>query len=70
MAKVRGPFFSTFATGSIGNKLTVSACYSGNKFVMGMKKTRAGKRSDAQKLVSSKFAERNKGIYDIMHREL
>ncbi len=58
MAKVTGPFFSTFATGSCGKTLTVSALYNGNKFVIGSYKSYAGKRHPIQIHNAKVFKER------------
>lgn len=48
MAKVINPFYSTFATGSLGKTLTVSPRYNNNTFVMSMYKQRSGKRYPIQ----------------------
>lgn len=60
MANVRCPFFSTFATGSIGKTLTVSPRFNGNKFVMSMYKQRHGKRYQIQIDNANAFKERRR----------
>ena len=58
MAKVKAPFFSTYATGSIGKILNVRALFDGNKFIMAMHKQRSGKRHPIQIYNASVFADR------------
>lgn len=48
MAKVTCPFYSTFATGTLNNTLTVYPRYNNNKFVMQIHKRYAGKRHQIQ----------------------
>jgi len=58
MANVKGPFFSTFASGSILKTLTVNAHFKNNTFVMQMHKQRSGKRHPIQIENAQIFKER------------
>jgi len=60
MAKIKAPFFSTFATGSVGKILTVTPRFNGNTFVMSSYKSRAGKRHPIQIANSEAFSKRAK----------
>lgn len=60
MPKVKGPFFSTWASGSLGKKITVRA-FGDNKFVIQKYKSRSGKRHEIQDLNAQVFANRQKG---------
>ena len=48
MAQVTGPFFSTWASGTIGKSITVRACNNDCSFFMAVKKRTAGKRHEIQ----------------------
>ncbi|MEE8341913.1 MAG: hypothetical protein V3R52_07435 [Candidatus Neomarinimicrobiota bacterium] len=65
MAKVNAPFFSSFATGSLGKTITVRACFSNNKFVMAMHKTRSGKRHAIQIFNANAFRERHRAVSNL-----
>jgi len=58
MPIVTAPFFSTWASGSVGKTINVRACFNGNKFVMAMHKQRSGKRHPIQILNSEIFKAR------------
>ena len=62
MANVGAPFFSTWASGSVGKCLTVRACYNDNTFVMAMYKQRSGKRCAVQIHNSRVFGNRASSI--------
>lgn len=70
MANVKGPFFSTWASGSVGKIINVRACFKGNKFVMAMHKQRAGKRSERQIYNANLFKERRIAYNLAMKQEL
>ena len=65
MANVKGPFFSTWASGSVGKILNVRACFSDSKFVMAMHKQRAGKRHAIQIFNSNVFRVRMQSVNEI-----
>jgi len=58
MAIITGPFFSTWASGSIGKSITVRACFNDCKFVMTGKQRTAGKRHEIQIHNSEVFKSR------------
>lgn len=60
MAMIKGPFFSTFATGSIGKTLTCNPRFNNNQFVMSSYKSRSGKRHQIQIENAKVFAIRIK----------
>lgn len=62
MAKVTAPFFSTWASGSVGKALTVRACFNDNKFVMANYKRYAGKRHEIQIYNAQVFKERAEAV--------
>lgn len=59
MAKVSAPFFSSWASGSLGKKITVRA-FGDNKFVIQKYKSRAGKRHEIQDLNAAAFGQHAK----------
>lgn len=62
MAKVTCPIMSTWASGSLGKTITVSACFNDNKFHIGKYKSRSGKRSAIQIENAQIFTERQAAL--------
>lgn len=58
MAKITGPFFSTWASGSAAKAITVRACFDDCKFVMAGYKRLSGKRHAIQIYNSEVFKSR------------
>lgn len=58
MAIVTGPFFSTWASGSIWKGITCYPRYAKNRFVMQKYKSRSGKRYPIQDYNASVFKSR------------
>jgi len=59
MAIVKNPFFSTFATGSVGKCLTCNPRYNENKFTIQKYKSRSGKRHEIQIFNAQLFKKRS-----------
>lgn len=70
MAMVKAPFFSTWASGSVGKVVTVRWVAGGNRFVFAKHKSRAGKRYDIQIHNAKVFAERNKAMRRALKAEI
>jgi len=64
MAVVKGAFFSTWASGSVGKAITVRACFNDNLFVMSCYKRSAGKRHQIQIDNENVFKTRSKIVAD------
>ena len=69
MAKVTGPFFCSWASGSIGHALTVNWQGLKNRFIMQKYKSCSGPRTELQEHNANVFKERAEYLKEIKEME-